>query len=189
MSLLRRVSLYPSYLFSVSVSLSDLLVVFYPGLHDLLAPDLTIADEWWVSYTCFEQTYTVVSENTRLQSFLISASFVGRTVRRTSTRPIGSWPSCRLWCDTSLAKNRTWNVRVNQHQATTLHLNSDIKNKQSDTLLLDLCFLVLYRRRRLAATDSVRCRGHGSYGSLLDRSHAKCVWVSINTRASTRKSF
>lgn len=46
MSLLRRVSLYPSYLFSVSVSLSDLLVVFYPGLHDLLAPDLTIADEW-----------------------------------------------------------------------------------------------------------------------------------------------
>lgn len=78
---------------------------------------------------------------------------------------------------------------MNQHQATTLHLNSDIKNKQSDTLLLDLCFLLLYRRRRLAATDSVRCRGHGSYGSLLDRSHAKCVWVSINTHASTRKSF
>lgn len=73
-------------------------LIFYSssGLHDLLAPDLTIASEWLVLHLCdkpygFSLLLVLVApfENMAKLHFSLRV-LVGPTVRRTSTRPIGS---------------------------------------------------------------------------------------------------
>lgn len=91
------------------------LFCFSSGLHDLLAPDLTIASEWWVElaeYTVGVFTSMLLFSRICVY-FLMKYVLIGPTVRRTLTQRIVSWASCRRWCYTLRAKNQIWSVSPN----------------------------------------------------------------------------
>lgn len=112
-------------------------------------------------------------------------------MRQTSTRPIASWVSCRLWCDTWLAKNQIWSVSG--------HLNfiifGFVKTHSAPQFLsrcaffFVFCLLCLGRWCAAVATNAVWCCGHSSYGSLLDCSHAQHIRVNISTQTQWQRSF